>query len=222
MSILNWTSNYPSSIDSFPTLSDNVHSVMASHVNSLAASVIELETIQEEAVLDSDFPSKVGRMIRLGPGSYEVVRDSLTSGVRPYPTDDETVEFQAGSIWIDQYSTAWFCLDPTATSAVWVPASTHVETDSGTSISLAAWDNGRVIRCTSGSTVTATIPTGLPTGFTCEFVQEGAGQVQVVGSGVTLRYPATFNPYTNEQWSSIVVTVLDSDEALVRGDLEAA
>lgn len=97
-----------------------------------------------------------------------------------------------------------------------------VETLAGTSDTLADADNGKVVRCTAATTVTVTINTGLTPGTTVEYVQEGAGQVQVAaGAGMTLRHGATWNPYTAEQWSSLVVTVLDTDEALVRGDLAA-
>jgi len=101
------------------------------------------------------------------------------------------------------------------------PAIATIETESGTARNMAAADAGKVIRCTAATTVTITVPAALTPGVTVEYVQEGAGQVQVVGSGVTLRLGATFNPYTAEQWSSLVVTVLDTDEALVRGDLAA-
>lgn len=97
----------------------------------------------------------------------------------------------------------------------------QIATDAGTSISISDADNGKVIRCTAATTVTVTVPEGLTPGTTVELVQEGAGQIQVTGSGL-LRHPATFNPHTAEQWSTIVITVLDTDEALVRGDLEAA
>ena len=41
--ILNWSSVYPASIDSFPSVTDNVHDVMASQVNALATSLVEVE-----------------------------------------------------------------------------------------------------------------------------------------------------------------------------------
>lgn len=47
--ILNWASTYPAggiddTVTNFPTVVDGTHDVLASHVNSLAAAVIELET----------------------------------------------------------------------------------------------------------------------------------------------------------------------------------
>lgn len=97
-----------------------------------------------------------------------------------------------------------------------------VETLAATTDTLADADNGKLIRCTAGSTVTVTVNTGLTPGTSVQYLQEGAGQIQIAaGGGMTLRYPATFNPYSAEQWSSLVVTILDTNEALVHGDLEA-
>jgi hypothetical protein len=97
-----------------------------------------------------------------------------------------------------------------------------IEIYAGTARSMANSDNGAIIRCTAGTTVTITVPAGLTPGVTAEWLQEGAGQIQVVGAEVTLRVNTTFNAYTAAQWSSVVVTTLDTDEALVRGDLETA
>lgn len=84
-------------------------------------------------------------------------------------------------------------------------------------------DHGTVIRCTAGSGVGVEVPAGLTPGTTVELIEQSAGRITLIaGSGVTLRHPATFLARTAENWSTIVVTILDADEALVRGDLEAA
>ena len=68
-----------------------------------------------------------------------------------------------------------------------------------------------------------TVPTGLAPGTSARFVQEDADSpVHVSGDGVTLRFPATFSSETAEQYSSLVITILDTDEALVEGDLGPA
>lgn len=97
-----------------------------------------------------------------------------------------------------------------------------IATLSGTSMTVADSDHQKIYRCTNSSTVTISVPTGLTAGVTVEFIQEGTGQVQFVGTGspgLTLRYPAAFSPYSRSQWSSVVVTILDTDEAVVRGHL---
>lgn len=60
-------------------------------------------------------------------------------------------------------------------------------TEAGTSKTLSANDNGKVIYCTSGSAVTITTDDGLGAGFSCAIIQGGAGQITVAqGAGTTL------------------------------------
>lgn len=63
-----------------------------------------------------------------------------------------------------------------------------IVTESGTSRTLSASDNGRIIRCTSSSPVTITVPNSLSVGFNCAIEQAGSGAVTVsAGSGATAR-----------------------------------
>lgn len=59
-------------------------------------------------------------------------------------------------------------------------------TESGTTRTLSATDNGKVIYCTSGSAVTINCAAGLGAGFSCTIVQGGAGKVTVAANGQTL------------------------------------
>lgn len=60
-------------------------------------------------------------------------------------------------------------------------------TESGTTRTLSASDNGRVIYCTSGSAVTINCAAGLGVGFSCTIIQGGAGKVTVAANGQTLQ-----------------------------------
>lgn len=68
----------------------------------------------------------------------------------------------------------------------------EVNTQSGTSYTLAATDNGKIISCTSGSAVTIYVPV-LTTGFNCLIVQRGNGQVTLSPSGSTISNRYNFN-----------------------------
>jgi hypothetical protein len=59
-------------------------------------------------------------------------------------------------------------------------------TEAGTSRTLSATDNGKVIYCTSNSAVTITCATGLGAGFSCTIVQAGDGKVTVAAGAATL------------------------------------
>lgn len=61
-----------------------------------------------------------------------------------------------------------------------------IVTEAGTSRTLSAVDNGKVIYCTSGSATTVTCATGLGAGFSCTIIQGGAGKVTVAAGSATL------------------------------------
>jgi hypothetical protein len=52
-----------------------------------------------------------------------------------------------------------------------------INNQTGTTYTLVAGDNGKVVVLDNASAVTVTIPGGLGAGFNCSFVQKGAGQV---------------------------------------------
>ena len=52
-----------------------------------------------------------------------------------------------------------------------------INEQTGTTYTLVAGDNGKVIKFTSGSAITLTLPSGLGEGFNCSVVQYGAGQI---------------------------------------------
>ena len=56
-------------------------------------------------------------------------------------------------------------------------SSNAIVTEAGTSKTLSASDNGKVIYCTSNSAVTINTATGLGAGFSCVVLQGGTGQI---------------------------------------------
>jgi hypothetical protein len=59
--------------------------------------------------------------------------------------------------------------------------------NANTAITLADTDNNKVVRCTSSSAVTITVPSTLAAGFSCMVIQAGTGRVTLqAGSGATL------------------------------------
>ena len=59
-------------------------------------------------------------------------------------------------------------------------------TEAGTSRTLSATDNAKIIYCTSSSAVTITCATGLGVGFNCTIIQGGTGKVTVAAGAATL------------------------------------
>jgi hypothetical protein len=93
-----------------------------------------------------------------------------------------------------------------------------IVTEAGTSRTLAAGDNGKIIYCTSGSAVTITCATGLPVGFNCTIIQGGAGKVTLAAGAATLNsFGALFS--TNGQYAAISVISPATDEFVAAGNL---
>ena len=119
----------------------------------------------------------------------------------------------------------WECVSNGVGAAVWRCVNTVVVTDAATgTITPNNTYDGSVIRST-GVTASRTIqvPNGLNNGLSFEVVAEAANQALTVTmpSG-TVRFPPDFQATTKQQWSSVVITILDTNECLVRGHLQAA
>lgn len=101
-------------------------------------------------------------------------------------------------------------------AAPYVPV---VITETGTSRTLTAGDNGTVIYCTSGSAVTITTAVGLGEAFNCTIIQGGAGKVTLAqGSSTTLvSYSSLFS--TMGQYAAVSVVCPVADTFVATGNL---
>lgn len=78
-------------------------------------------------------------------------------------------------------------------------------TQAGTSYTIAASDNGLVLRFTNAATITVTVPNSLSADFSCLVYQAGAGQVTfVAGSGATQEQRQGLTK-TAGQWAAVSV-----------------
>ena len=91
----------------------------------------------------------------------------------------------------------------------------NINTQSGTTYTIDATDNGKVIQTTGASAITITIPTGLPTGFNCTIVQMGAGQITFSGTYLN----RTGFTKTASQYSVVSILHLGSNNILVTGEM---
>ena len=85
-------------------------------------------------------------------------------------------------------------------------------TESTTSRTLSAADNGKVIYCTNGSATTITTAASLGAGFSCTIVQGGAGKVTVAqGASTTLvSYSSLFSTMGQYAVISLIAPVADT------------
>lgn len=78
----------------------------------------------------------------------------------------------------------WEVFDQTALAARVTNLETiPVNNQTGTSYTIDATDNGKLVTFNNGSAITVTVPTGLPIGFNCKVLQLGAGLVTFQGDG---------------------------------------
>lgn len=105
-----------------------------------------------------------------------------------------------------------------ASAAGYIITADGIVTESGTSRTLSAVDNGKVIYCTSGSAVTITCATGLGVGFSCTIIQGGAGKVTVGPGAATLSsYSGLYS--TMGQYAVISAISPVADEFILAGNL---
>lgn len=84
-------------------------------------------------------------------------------------------------------------------------------TESGTSRTLTAADNAKIIYCTSSSAVTITCAAGLGVGFNCTIIQGGTGKVTVAAGAATLvSYSSLFSTMGQYAVISLVSPVADT------------
>jgi hypothetical protein len=68
------------------------------------------------------------------------------------------------------------------------PFTPSVNTQTGTTYTLVAADNGKIVTCSNASAITVTVPAGLGAGFHCQVVQIGTAQVTFLPSSTTVNH----------------------------------
>jgi hypothetical protein len=96
--------------------------------------------------------------------------------------------------------------------------SAGIITEAGTTRTLSATDNGKVIYCTSNSAITITCAAGLGAGFSCTIIQAGTGKITVAAGGQTLvSYSSLVS--TAGQYAAISVICPVANTFLLSGNL---
>lgn len=102
----------------------------------------------------------------------------------------------------------------------------NINTQSGTSYTLALSDSGGLVERSNGSAQTLTVPTNasvaFPIGSVVMVSQTGAGALTINHAGVTVNVGATWTKVLNEQWSVCTLIKTATDTWILSGDLEPA
>jgi len=92
-----------------------------------------------------------------------------------------------------------------------------INDQTGTTYTLLASDNGKVVVLNNGSAVTVTVPSGLGAGFNCSFVQKGAGQVSFSASSTTINNRQSHTKI-NAQYGVASLVAYAADTFVLAGD----
>lgn len=96
----------------------------------------------------------------------------------------------------------------------------RINNQSGTTYTVVASDNGKVIVCDNGSAITVTVPSGLGAGFNCMVVQKGAGQVSFATSSTTINNRQTHTKIAG-QYGVASLVAYAADVFVLGGDTAA-
>lgn len=106
------------------------------------------------------------------------------------------------------------------------PQSATVNLQTGTTYTLAASDNGKVVEFSNVAGITVTIPNSLVEGFNCLMAQVNTGQVTfVAGASATQRQASSYTK-TRARWSEVTMRVRANSggaaaEYVLSGDMAA-
>jgi hypothetical protein len=163
----------------------------------------------------------------LDPGGY--IETYVDSGLRAWvgaadagfavdvlPATPNTHKLgDAGSTWVEIHGDQF--LDPVQRS-LFAPT---LEAYGGVAFVVATTDHNKMIACSNGAAITATVNFGIgepENNTTMWFQQQGAGQITIVAVGGTVRVPTGYLAATAAQWSIIKITIdAVNDEVHVSG-----
>jgi hypothetical protein len=128
----------------------------------------------------SDLPSPIGADVLpiVDDVSGSPVTKKVTASNLMSLAPVQSVAGKTGAVTVDAGDLTDGNFDGTAISGF--DASINEQT--GTTYTLVAGDNGKVIKFTNGSAITLTLPSGLGEGFNCTVIQYGAGQITFSGT----------------------------------------
>lgn len=95
----------------------------------------------------------------------------------------------------------------------------NVNVQTGTSYTLVASDNGKVVTLNNASAITLTVPASLGAGFNCLIVQLGAGAVTPTASSTTINQRQSLTK-TAGQYAVATLVAYAADVFALGGDLQ--
>lgn len=95
----------------------------------------------------------------------------------------------------------------------------NINAQTGTTYTLQASDNGKVLTFNNASAITLTVPSGLGAGFNCLVVQIGAGQVTFSASSTTINNRSGYTK-TAGQYATATIAAYAANTFVTGGDMQ--
>ena len=111
-----------------------------------------------------------------------------------------------------------FTVTNKTTAGAYAISSGAVNAQTGTTYTLLATDNGKVVTLNNAGAITLTVPSGLGAGFSCVLIQLGAGQVSLTMTGTVLRNIASATKIAG-QYGQASLTAYVADNFAFSGDV---
>jgi len=91
----------------------------------------------------------------------------------------------------------------------------------GTSYTLQASDNNKIVTINNASAITLTVPTGLPVGFNCTVLQLGSGKITFASSGTTINNRQNHGRTAGAYAVASIISI-STNTFVTGGDMEVA
>ena len=100
----------------------------------------------------------------------------------------------------------------------YAPATPSINNQTGTTYSLVAGDNGKLVTFNNSGAITLTVPSGLGAGFSCLVLQLGTGQVTLSASSTTIMQRQSYTK-TAGQGAVISLIAYAANSFVASGDM---
>jgi hypothetical protein len=100
------------------------------------------------------------------------------------------------------------------------PINANLNDQNGTTYTLQASDNGKVVTLDNGSAITLTVPAGLAAGFNCMIVQKGAGLVTITPANTVTVTNRSGGTKTGGQNAIVTLVSIASNFFISGGDMQ--
>lgn len=157
--------------------SGNVLTVVAAQANTIASNHAAGATIQGAILTTGAIAQMRADMERVLTASQfaALTAGEYADGDVVWLSDAPTTKVRSAGAW-----------QSFALGGDYAPGTPSINAQTGTSYTLVASDNGKILTLGNAAAITLTVPAGLGAGFSVVFVQLGAGKVTVTASGTTV------------------------------------